>query len=158
MSDSSREAFTVEETTWHGPAGEEVRRIRRTVFIEEQSVPEAEEWEPLDEDGARHFLARDIAGRAVATGRLVQVTGDPQAGRIGRMAVLREARGKGAGSVLMESLIARARALGYRELILEAQTHALGFYERHGFHAHGPEFLDTGIPHRWMKRKLGGPA
>jgi len=38
---------------------------------------------------------------------------------------------------------------------LSAQTQALGFYQRLGYTAYGPEFDDAGLPHRWMTRVLG---
>ncbi|MCE3225362.1 MAG: putative Acetyltransferase, family, partial [Nitrospira sp.] len=34
------------------------------------------------------------------------------------------------------------------------QTHALGFYERAGFHLLGEPFMDAGIPHRKMVKEL----
>ena len=37
---------------------------------------------------------------------------------------------------------------------LHAQTHALGFYEKHGFVAEGEEFMEAGIPHFVMTRHL----
>ena len=39
-------------------------------------------------------------------------------------------------------------------VFLHAQTSATGFYQRHGFHALGEEFMDAGIPHRYMERNL----
>ena len=49
---------------------------------------------------------------------------------------------------------ARARERGLRVMVLSAQTHALGFYERLGYTAYGPVFDDAGLPHRWMRRPL----
>jgi predicted GNAT family N-acyltransferase len=43
---------------------------------------------------------------------------------------------------------------GLTAVDLHAQTHALGFYERLGYQAYGPEFPDAGIPHRAMRRDL----
>ena len=48
-------------------------------------------------------------------------------------------------------LIALARARGDGRVVLNAQVHAIGFYERHGFAAEGAEFMDAGIPHRTMR-------
>ncbi|MEE2978078.1 MAG: GNAT family N-acetyltransferase, partial [Pseudomonadota bacterium] len=52
------------------------------------------------------------------------------------------------------ALIDKAQSLGYRELILNAQTHAMPFYSRAGFTAEGEEFEEAGIPHRTMRRVL----
>jgi predicted GNAT family N-acyltransferase len=72
-------------------------------------------------------------------------------GHIGRMAVLRQARGAGVGSALLRALMQAARARGDREVMLSAQTHALPFYERFGFVAEGEAYDDAGIPHRVMR-------
>jgi predicted GNAT family N-acyltransferase len=120
-----------------------LRAIRRIVFIEEQGVPEALEWDELDEH-CRHVLALAADGRAIGTGRL---TPD---GRIGRMAVLREWRDRGVGSAILQYLLLQARKAGHATAQLHAQTHALPFYARHGFTATGPEFLEANIPHRVM--------
>lgn len=117
--------------------------IRRIVFIEEQHVPQSEEWDGRDDD-CEHFLVR-LEGRAVGTARLL-----PD-GHVGRVAVLSEARGLGFGQRLMEACIHTACQLGHAEVVLDAQTHALDFYQRLGFTAFGDEFIDAGIPHRSMR-------
>lgn len=126
---------------------EEARAIRYDVFVIEQGVPVELEWDEWD-DQCWHALAHDTARRAVATGRLL-----PD-GHIGRMAVRKEARGTGVGARVLEALIDKALSLGYRELILNAQTHAMPFYARAGFAAEGEEFEEAGIPHRTMRRVL----
>lgn len=124
--------------------------LRRRVFIEEQGVSEAEEVDGLDAE-AVHLLAR-IDGRAVGTARLL-LRGE--AGKIGRVCVLREMRGTGLGVALIEAALAYFRARGdINEARLSAQSHAIGFYERLGFMPEGAEFLDAGIPHRDMRRTL----
>lgn len=64
------------------------------------------------------------------------------------------ARGLGVGAALVRAVEAAARARGLTAVDLHAQTHALGFYERLGYQAYGPEFPDAGIPHRAMRRAL----
>lgn len=119
--------------------------IRRKVFVEEQAVPEELELDAHDAT-AVHLLAVD-AGRPVGTARLL-IDGDHA--KIGRVAVLAETRGTGAGAALMRAALDELRARGVREVSLGSQTHAIGFYERLGFRAHGPEYDDAGIPHRDM--------
>ena len=121
--------------------------IRTTVFVEEQNVPaemELDDWDPQ----CVHAVAFDVEGKPLGTGRLL-----PD-GHIGRMAVLKSARGAGVGSALLTALLEAARVRGQREAVLSAQAHAVPFYERHGFAICGTEYLDAGIPHVDMRRPL----
>lgn len=138
----SRDDLDLRLTDWASET-EALEAIRREVFIEEQSVPEPEEWDALDAVCV-HALIRSGDGTPVATGRL---TPD---GQIGRMAVRRPWRGLGLGGWLLERLVAEARRNGAPRIFLHAQTYAIPFYSRYGFRAHGPEFDDAGIPHRTM--------
>ncbi|WP_425093058.1 GNAT family N-acetyltransferase [Tropicimonas sp. S265A] len=123
------------------------RALRRTVFIEEQNVAEAEEWDGRDGD-ARHILVF-VGDTPVGTARLRTVG---TLGKIERVCVLAEARGSGAGRALMRFALDRMQAdpdlTGAK---LGAQTHAIPFYESFGFEAYGPEYDDAGIPHRDMQ-------
>ncbi|MGA6097685.1 GNAT family N-acetyltransferase [Stutzerimonas marianensis] len=123
----------------------ELRRIRETVFIAEQSVPPELEWDSDDAD-AVHFLALED-GYAIGTARLL---GD---GHIGRVSVLRDWRGMNVGEALMRAVIAEAERRGLEEQHLSAQVHATAFYERLGFEVISEEFLEAGIPHVDMLRK-----
>jgi predicted GNAT family N-acyltransferase len=51
-------------------------------------------------------------------------------------------------------LLDLAAQQGLSRVTLSAQTHALGFYERAGFHLLGEPFMDAGIPHRKMVKEL----
>jgi predicted GNAT family N-acyltransferase len=119
-------------------------QIRRAVFIDEQGVPEELEWD-ADDAAALHLLAVDNNDMPIGCARLL-----PD-GHIGRMAVLHSWRGKGVGRALLQKALEAARAEGHRIVRLSAQTHAAGFYERHGFVAEGDEYLEAGIPHLAMK-------
>lgn len=124
--------------------------LRRRVFIEEQNVPETDEMDDLD-DQAIHLLAHED-GQPLGTARLI-LKGDT--GKIGRVAVLAQARGRGLGAALMLASLDALRARpGIRRAALSSQTHAIGFYEKLGFAAHGPVYDDAGIPHRDMSRDL----
>ena len=124
--------------------------IRQRVFVEEQNVPPELEHDEYDAT-AVHLLARDAEGRAVGTARLLI---DGAAAKIGRVAVLAEARGTGAGLALIRAALAELRHRGVAEARLGSQTHAIGFYEKLGFAAEGLEYDDAGIPHRDMTRPL----
>ncbi|NOV23892.1 GNAT family N-acetyltransferase [Cupriavidus necator] len=130
-------------------ARDRARAIRYTVFVEEQGVPVELEWDEWDEL-SWHALALAEDGTPVATGRLL-----PD-GHIGRMAVLKPARGTGVGALVLDALMRKAEQLGYPELVLNAQTHAAPFYARVGFVQVGPEFEEAGIPHVEMRKRLAG--
>ncbi len=137
---------------------DECLRVRRAVFIEEQGVPPDEEYDEHDGDPARatstvHVLGR-LDGRPVATGRLLLDAPPVENVHIGRVAVLRELRGRGHGVAVMEALQAEARRRGLPGVTLAAQTHAIPFYERLGYITRGDIFLDAGIDHRWMDLAL----
>lgn len=122
------------------------RWLRRVVFIEEQGVSEADEVDDLDGE-AVHLLATD-AGRPVGTARLLVMA---DTGKIGRVCVLKDRRGTGLGAALIGVAVAEFRAMpGVVRAKLGAQVSALGFYERLGFAAVGPVYMDAGIAHRDM--------
>ena len=139
--------FIVALAPWHTHAAH-LQAIRRAVFVVEQHVPEDEEWDANDPQ-CQHVLA--WAGtEAIGCGRLLPDR------HIGRMAVLQPWRGRGVGSALLRRLIALADEAGFAETRLHAQTHALGFYARHGYVAVGDEFMEAGIPHYEMILKRHG--
>ncbi|MHB1246406.1 MAG: aldose epimerase family protein [Sulfuriferula sp.] len=117
--------------------------LRRCVFIEEQGVPAALEWDGLDAV-ATHFIAFD-EGNAIGCARLLAN------GHIGRMAVLSAWRRKGVGQALLNAVLDDARHKNMGWLFLNAQTHAAGFYARFGFQPVGAEFPDADIPHLRME-------
>jgi len=125
--------------------------IRKAVFVLEQAVPEEIE---IDEHDAlaRHVIAW-VDGRAVGTGRL---TVEKEFGRIGRMAVLRDWRGRGVGRMILDTLIAAGSGMGLERFVLSAQCHAIPFYEESGFVAEGPVYEEAGIDHR--RKEWRGPA
>jgi len=133
--------ISIEPTDFHTER-DLIYGIRKTVFIIEQSVPEEIEVDEYDAV-ARHVLAF-LDGRAVGTGRITSE------GRIGRMAVLAECRGRGVGRAILDALIDLGHRDGVPRLFLSAQCHAIPFYEKSGFVAEGPVYLEAGIDHRHM--------
>lgn len=123
------------------------RDVRTEVFLVEQMVPVELEWDEMDAVSL-HAVAFDGSGRSLATGRLL-----PD-GHIGRMAVRCDARTQGLGSAILAALMQAARRRGQREVMLNAQIHAEGFYARFGFVREGEEFDDAGIPHIRMRCRL----
>ena len=143
---SSQSAYGVREVSWeqHGPR---LSAIRRRVFVQEQGVAEALEWDGLDRS-CRHVMAETAAGEAIGTGRLL-----PD-GHIGRMAVLPQWRRRGVGSDLLAELVAMARRRGDELVVLHAQTYVIDFYRRAGFEVASAPFMEAGIPHVIMQMRL----
>jgi predicted GNAT family N-acyltransferase len=119
--------------------------IRKRVFVDEQGVPEEIEMD-RDDKRAFHFLAFE-GNQAVGTARVVM---RHRNAKIGRMAVLKNYRGKGIGTKLLRRAIVAARTRGAQKIYLHAQVPVIGFYEAMAFRCVGPVFKEAGIPHRKM--------
>jgi predicted GNAT family N-acyltransferase len=129
----------------------EVAALRTRVFVDEQGVPPEIEQDAEDST-AVHVLSRDATGRVVATGRLL--LRDNGTASIGRMAADASVRGRGHGAAVLAELHRQAVLRGVAEVELHAQVTARGFYERAGYTAVGDEYLEAGIAHVTMVRRL----
>ena len=138
--------FHIEHLSWQN-GQRDLSSIRQTVFIEEQRVPVALEWDEHDAD-ALHLLARDGHGQPIGCARILAD------GSIGRMAVLPAWRRHGVGRALLATAIDYGRERGWPEVRLSAQTHAIGLYQHAGFTVCSDTYLDAGIPHRDMTLRL----
>ena len=123
--------------------------VRIAVFVQEQGIPVAEEWDE-DDAGALHAVITDAQDVPIATGRLLQ----PQPGlaQIGRMAVLSSHRGQHLGASILQALCDAAYARGDTQCVLHAQRSAEGFYRRHGFETQGEPYDEVGIEHITMRK------
>ena len=124
----------------------QIHQVRNKVFVSEQNVPEGIEIDGLD-SGAKHALVFD-GDKAIGTGRML-----PD-GHIGRIAVIKQYRGRGIGKSIMEMLIDTAKNLPLSEVWLSSQYHARGFYLKLGFIETGDIYQEAGIDHIKMKKKL----
>lgn len=138
--------YTVRDADWRLDEAS-LRAVRHDVFVVEQAIPAALEWDGID-PGCVHALAVDAQGTAIGCGRLL-----PD-GHVGRMAVRAAWRGRGVGSALLVHLVERSRARGDAQSILNAQARAVPFYARHGYAVVGEPFDEAGIPHVVMARPL----
>ncbi len=127
--------------------GTDAGALRQAVFMQEQGVSQADEYDGRDVD-ALHAVAYNRLGQAVATARLL-----PGA-HIGRMAVTRVLRGSGFGREVLAALLQAATASGASQAVLHAQCSAQGFYARAGFTPRGSVFDDAGLPHIEMVKIL----
>jgi YbgC/YbaW family acyl-CoA thioester hydrolase len=126
-------------------------RIRTAVFVEEQGIALESERDDADRS-ALHAVAFNALGQGVATGRLVSQGN--ASGRVGRLAVHRALRGGGIGRAVLDALVGAARQRGHREVMLNAQISAQGFYLCEGFVARGESFIEACILHREMTKLL----
>lgn len=123
--------------------------IRDEVFCGEQQVPPTRERD-ADDAKALHFLALKY-GETVGTARVV-LKDNGMTAKIGRLAVRKPSRGAGLGAAIMAAVEQAEELAGVTGFALEAQTHAIPFYEKLGYIAEGPEYRDAGIPHRLMRK------
>jgi predicted GNAT family N-acyltransferase len=142
--------ITIIEAAWPQEA-DRLLAVRHRVFVMEQKVPgeiEVDEFDAI----AFHFLAVNEQNEPLGTARWMV---DREGVRVGRVAVLKEWRRHGIGSLLMKKVIQSASLAGHRRLHLHAQTSSIPFYRTLGFQLTGlPEFEEAGIPHRAMELLL----
>ncbi len=126
--------------------------LRRDVFEVEQNIPRPLDRDPWDYS-ADHVVAYDEAGRCVGTGRVVRM--DARTCQIGRMAVPASHRKHGVGAAVLDALERMAALRGWREAIVHSQLPAEAFYRNRGYAREGEPFLDQGVPHVLVRKKLG---
>ncbi|GAA0373126.1 GNAT family N-acetyltransferase [Micromonospora gifhornensis] len=121
-------------------------RLRVDVFVVEQECAYPElDGRDVEPDTRHLWLARDGAVLAY-----LRILADPDGvARIGRVVVAPSARGGGHAGRLLTAALAE---IGDRPCVLEAQSHLVDFYARHGFTVSGPEYVEDGIPHTPMRR------
>ena len=124
-------------------------RIRNQVFVKEQGVPyELEVGNALEEASSVHFVLYDD-GLAKGTVRLLADLDDKTA-----LIILKEARGHGYATLLINRLIEFAKENRLNKLELHAQLSAKGLYSKHGFNEVGQVFEEAGIQHIQMERTI----
>ena len=124
--------------------------IRFQVFVDEQGIPA--ELEIDDLDGIAWHAVAWADDVPIGTARLVSK--DATHVKVGRVAVLPSHRRQGVATRLIELLLELARRQGFQQAELASQIEAMPVYEKLGFVAHGPYFLDAGLPHRLMRRTI----
>lgn len=125
-----------------------IRKIRETVFVAEQGVPvdlEMDDRDPI----CKHVLAL-VDGYPAGTARL----DTSKHGKIGRLAVLSAFRRRGLGQLLMQEIEAIGREYRLPYLWCHAQKTAVPFYQSIGYSVTGPDFIEAGIVHRKMQKRL----
>ncbi|MEK4564587.1 GNAT family N-acetyltransferase [Alkalihalobacillus sp. FSL R5-0424] len=125
--------------------------VREKVFVEEQGVSSDLEKDALDAT-ATHYVLYDQSGQPAGAARTRHI--DTYA-KVERVCISKDLRGQGAGVALMNCI---ERELLMNQKIptakLNAQVHAVRFYEHLGYTICSDEFMDAGIPHVTMKKQL----
>lgn len=127
----------------------ELLKLRCAVFVVEQNCPY------LDTDGkdkdAYHVFAADENGSIKACLRFFEK--DADTAYMGR--VITVDRGTGVGAKLLKAGIAAVKEkTDKKQIYLEAQSYAVGFYQKAGFVVIGEEFDEDGILHKPMMCRL----
>jgi len=123
----------------------QLKNIREQVFIQEQKVTPQLEWDGMDEKAIHFLVFNDNA--AIGCARAIVIKDHMQ---LGRMAVLKEYRGQGIGSALIEKAMTTAKLNQLSAIYISAQCHAIDFYKKFGFEVTSDIYLDAEIPHRDM--------
>nr|WP_226037710.1 GNAT family N-acetyltransferase [Aquibacillus saliphilus] len=124
-------------------------QVRNTVFVEEQKVPPELEIDELENESI-HFVGYQD-NKPIAAGRLRFVD---EYGKLERVCVLEEFRGHQFGKQIITEMEQVIKKKDYPKSKLNAQTHAEGFYESIGYHTISDQFIDAGISHVTMIKKI----
>ena len=121
----------------------ELLRVRSEVFVVEQDCV----YQDLDYDDQKSIhLWLTMADKVVALARVCPAGTHMQEVSIGR--VITTERGKGYGKQIMLHAIEAAKEhFGAKQIDIEAQEYAKGFYESVGFKQSSDTFMLDGIPH-----------
>ena len=119
------------------------------MFVYEQKVPIELEIDEYEKD-ALHFIGY-VDQLPVVASRLRFVNGD---GKLERICVLKEHRNSAYGKQIIQLMENHIRQRELKTAILNAQVHAIGFYEKLGYIEVSEPFQDAGIPHVTMSKRL----
>lgn len=125
-----------------------VKAIRTCVFTNEQGADADNEFDEYDKTSLFALLYE--GDKPVGTARIAETASGI---KIGRIAILKECRGKGYGADIVKAVTDRAFDMGADKVLVDAQNYAVPFYEKLGFKVIGAEITDRGLPHIPMCRQ-----
>lgn len=125
--------------------------LRHRVFCVEQGVPKREEIDGRDGDAVHLIALRTNDGRVVGTCRLLFVDRTVQ---LSRLAVEPDARRQGIATALLHEADREATAARAKRIVLHAQTYAQQLYAADGYEPRGRTFVEAGIEHVAMEKRL----
>jgi predicted GNAT family N-acyltransferase len=123
--------------------------LRDRVFCVEQGVPKREEIDGRDGDAIHLVAVRE--GRVIGTCRLLFIDRTVQ---LSRLAVEPDARREGIAMALLHEADREAAAARARRIVLHAQTYARELYVADGYEPRGRTFVEAGIEHVAMEKRL----
>ena len=130
---------------------EEAKRIRVSVFVDEQQFAAENEFDKIDAAAWHLVLYSDNFPVAVAR---IYPTEEDGAWSIGRVAVSKECRGCGFGAFAVTEAEKQIVKLGGRKAVLSAQCRVQEFYEKLSYVPSGEIYLDEYCPHIHMEKEL----
>ena len=125
-----------------------VKAIRTCVFTNEQGADADNEFDEYDKTSLFALLYE--GDKPVGTARIAETAAGI---KIGRIAILKECRGKGYGADIVKAVTDRVFDMGADKVLVDAQNYAVPFYEKLGFKVIGAEITDRGLPHIPMCRQ-----
>jgi N-acetylglutamate synthase-like GNAT family acetyltransferase len=143
-------SITIQQIAFASPEWADATALRRAVL----RIPLGLDYSPTDlaaEFGDTLFAAYE--DRRVVGVVMLRPDG-PGVGKLRQMAVAKGMRGRRIGEQLVTALEAHARSLGIRRIGLASREVAVGFYERLGYTADGPQFTEVTLPHRHMSKAI----
>ncbi len=157
MWDLWRKGSDAVEFKWYkNELSDYARSIREKVFCDEQGVLPEEDFDGSDRHSESVVLLIEeppnSPKKPVATGRII--VGARGEATLGRIACVKEERGKGYGAVIVKELMRRCGEKGFDTVYVHSQTRAKGFYEKLGFKEYGDVYMEAGIAHINMVRGI----
>lgn len=131
----------------------EILHLRTAIFVVEQDCP----YQEVDEKDRKafHLFGRAKNGEVIAVTRILPQNVSYDEISIGRVALKKEARGRGIADELMEQTLKFIESiLGKQNIRISAQTYLLNYYGKFGFQQVGKEYLEDNIPHVEMLRQV----
>lgn len=131
----------------------EIIQLRTEIFVVEQNCP----YQEVDEKDRKsfHLFGKTSNGQIIAVSRILPPGVSYQEISIGRVALKKEARGKGIADEMMKETFKFIESrFGKQAVRISAQHYLLNFYNKHGFTPIGEIYLEDNIPHVEMLTKL----
>lgn len=135
-----------------GPDYTAARHLRYEVLRRPLGMSEGTERFAYEDD-ALHFVA---VAAAEVVGCVMFHPQGADTGRLMQMAVAPVWQGRGVGRLLVHALERDVVRRGIAEVTLHARAHAVGFYEKLGYASYGEPYVEVGIAHRSMRKRLPG--
>ena len=126
----------------------ELLKARSEIFVVEQNCV-YQDLDDRDYESLHVFYEED--GKVIAYLRAFRK--EEETVQIGRVLTVKHGTGLG-GKLLKEGVRQIQMKMNPKRIYIEAQSYAIGYYEREGFRVCSEEFLEEGIPHVQMVLEL----